>query len=405
MIYLVLFQRELVEQILTNEMSTDGREYLKKIVQVGFDVPHMQRSQLERILFRRLDALLQDETVQKLWDKERWPEVFLPGLRRYFETLRDVYRFASAISVHFAIFSRKDTFEVNPIDLIALEVLRVFEPEVYKALPSSKDTLTRTEDFRSSRARAETAEKDEIKAIVQSTCEAHQKSVEEILTQIFPTIAWVFGGSRYPSHHLDRWYRQRRACHPDVFDKYFQLTISEGDLSHEQVEAIVSLAGDRSALVDMLRSLHEKNLLDVAIDRLSSYKETINLDNAVPFITAIFDVCDGLPIGRNGLLEVSTEIHIVRIVHWYLKRESTIQNRHDILAGAIRQTTGVYLPCFVVALEADKAKESQQDQDRLTDDAGIKHLQELCISKIRLAATDGTLATHLRLGHLLAFWQ
>jgi hypothetical protein len=69
---LVLFQREIVEEILTKELSIDGREYLKKIVQVGFDVPRIQRSKLEAILMSKLDMLVQSKPVQTLWEKERW---------------------------------------------------------------------------------------------------------------------------------------------------------------------------------------------------------------------------------------------------------------------------------------------------------------------------------------------
>jgi predicted KAP-like P-loop ATPase len=404
MVYLVLFQREAVESVLTRELSTDGREYLKKIVQVGFDVPLIQRSKLEAILFSNLDVLLQPEKVQKLWEKERWPEILIPGLRPYFQTLRDVYRFISVLSLQFAVFSRGAAFEVNPIDLISLEALRVFEPEVYNSLPAFKDTLTRVEGFGSSRSHAEATEKKEIQAIVQKASEERRKSVEEILTQVFPPISWVFGGLRYGSDHSDSWYRAHRACHPDVFDKYFHLTITEGDLSHEEVERIVALAGDRQGLTSALRATGTRNLFDVAIDRLQSYKETISLDHAIPFITAMFDIGDELPVGRVGSSEIPPDMHVARIVYWYLKREPEILKRQETLIGCIKQTTGIYLPCFVVALEADKAKEGREQRERLADDAGVKHLQELCVSKIRQAAADGTLARNPRLGELLSFW-
>jgi hypothetical protein len=78
------------------------------------------------------------------------------------------------------VFSRADAFEVNPLDLISLEVFRVLEPGVFNALPASKGTLTRVEDFRSSRSRAEATEKNETRAIVQKVSEERRKSVEEI---------------------------------------------------------------------------------------------------------------------------------------------------------------------------------------------------------------------------------
>lgn len=397
MVYLVLFQREVVEAALS-------REYLKKIVQVGFDVPRIQRSKLEAVLTSKLDALLQSEPVQALWEKERWPEIFIPGLRPYFETLRDVYRFISVLSLQVSVFSRGGAFEVNPIDLISLEVLRVFEPEVYNSLHASKEALTRVEDFGSSRSSAETAEKNEIQSILQKASEAHRECVKEILTQVFPPVSWVFSNVRFTSDYSDSWYRAHRACHPDVFDKYFYLTIPEGELSHEEVERIVELAGDRQGFASELRATGKRNLLGVAIDRLEAYKETISLDHAISFITAMFDTGDELPVGQVGLTEIPPDLHAARIVYWYLKREPEISKRQEILIRCIEQTTGIYLACFVVALEGDKVKEGRDQRERLADDPGVKRLQELCVSKIRQAATSGALSGNPRLGQLLGFW-
>jgi predicted KAP-like P-loop ATPase len=401
LVYLVLFQRDIVENILTAELKTDGREYLKKIVQVGFDIPGLQRSQLERVLLSKLDALVQPEAIMKLWDSERWPDIFIPGLRPYFKTLRDVYRFVSTLSLHIAVFTKKNAFEVNPIDLISLEVLRVFEPEVFKALPTAKTWLT---NMRNARGDKE-AHKAEILAIVGKAAEQNRKQVEEILKNVFAPAAWMFGGYSYGSEHADKWFREHRACHEDVFDKYFFLSIPEGDLSHDELERIVSLAGNREGFVAELRSLGKRNLLDVATDRLEAYKDQISLDHAVPFITALFDVGDELPPGRVGLSEIPPDMHVARIVYWYLKQEPNVSKRAEIIDKCIRETQGIYLPSFVVALEGDKAKESREEQSRLADDAKLKELRELCASKIRDAATNGTLGAHSRMGELLGLWQ
>ena len=405
MVYLTLFQRELVEKALTQELFTDGREYLKKIVQVAFDVPNLQRSKLERVLFTKLNSLLDDEAILKLWDKERWTDVFVPGLGPYFKTLRDVYRFISSLSLQMVVFSKKETFEVNPIDLISMEVLRVFEPGVFKALPASKIVLTGASQAMSLVSTREKAERSEIEAIVKKATEQSTGHVEQILKQVFPPVSWVFGGSHYGVGYSDIWFRQHRACHPDLFDKYFYLAIPEGDLSHEELETIVSLAGDRAGLVNALRAAGQRHLLDVAMDRLESYKETVGLEHALPFVTALFDVGDDLPVGRFGLSETPSDMHAVRIVYWYLKREPSLAQRGKIIAQCINETTGIYLPAFLIALEGDKSKENRDEQSRLVDDDGLKRLQGNCAAKIRQPAVQGTLLNHPRLSELLGLWQ
>jgi predicted KAP-like P-loop ATPase len=405
MVYLTLFQREVVEEAISRELSVSGREYLKKIVQVAFDVPNFQRSKLERVLLTKLDAMLGNEPILKLWDKERWAKTFIPGLRPYFKTLRDVHRFISTFSLQVSVFSKKEAFEVNPIDLISLEALRVFDPEVFKALPASKTALTGMSDAGSSRGTREAAERSEIEAIVQKASEQNRDSVRAILKSVFPPVSWILGGSHYSGDHFDGWFREHRACHPDLFDKYFSLTVPEGDISLEQLEKLVSLASDRTALVTEFRSLAQRQLLDVVIDRLGSYKLTVSLDHAVTFVTALLDIGDELPAGSDGFVELPIEMHVFRLIYGYLKREPTVARRGEVLTQSMNQTSGIYLPAYVTALERQDQKENPDVQLRLIDDEGLNHLQGICEAKIRRAADDGVLLKHPRLGELLGFWQ
>jgi predicted KAP-like P-loop ATPase len=399
MVYLTLFQREVVEEVISNELSTNGRDYLKKIVQVAFDVPDFQRSKLERALTTKLDNLLDNEAILKLWDQERWAKTFIPGLGPYFKTLREVHRFISTLSLQFAVFSRKDAFEVNPIDLISLEVLRVFEPELFKTLPANKEALTG-----SSRSMGVITDKNAAEAIVQKASEQSRDNVRAILKSVFPPAFGTSGASQYEGYS-DGWFREHRACHPDLFDKYFQMTIPEGDISVEELEKLVSAAADRIALVGELRALGQRQLLDVAIDRLESYKETVSLDHALTFVTALLDVGDELPIGQRGLLEIPTEMHATRIIYFYLKREPSLARRAEVLTQCINETTGIYLPAYVVAIEGDKVKEGRDEKSRLVDEVGLKRLQEACSTKIHQAAEQGTLQKHSRLAQLLSLWQ
>lgn len=404
MVYLTLFQREVVEEAITKELSADGREYLKKIVQVGFDVPNLERSKLERVLLTRLDAVIDNEAALKLWDNDRWANTFMSGLRPYFKTLRDVYRFLSTLSLQFSVFAHGDAFEVNPIDLISLEVLRVFEPEVFKALPGAKSALTGMNQGHGFRSQQESAEKGELEALVQKASEQTKENARAIIKSVFPPAAWAFGGSHY-DQYSDVWFREHRACHPDLFDKYFQMTIPEGDISLKELERVVSLASDRAALVEELRSLGKRKLLDVTMDRLEAYKETIGLEHALPFITGLFDIGDELPAGHLGISEVPAVMHATRIIYFYLKREPNLATRGEVLARCVNDTTGIYLPIYVIAIEGDKVKENREEQARLIDEDGLKQLKNVCAARIAKAAAQGTLLEHPNLAELLGSWQ
>lgn len=247
-VYLLLFQRDIVERSFDLSAAVSGQEFLEKIVQVGFDIPRIERTRLEKVLLAGLDELLTKTSMGKHFDQKRWGNLFLGGLRLYFQTLRDVYRYLATLSFHVSLFRSTGSFEVNPIDLIALEVLRVFEPAVYQRLPEAKLELTSQRD----RAHDSHDQNERTRKLIESIVKAASQpdQVREIVKQLFPPVAWALIDSTYGHYHDDGgWFRELRLCHPDVFDRYFHLTIPEGDISQAKIDLILSLVGDQEGLV------------------------------------------------------------------------------------------------------------------------------------------------------------
>lgn len=315
LVYLLLFQRDIVEKSLETIASISGKEFLEKIVQVGFDIPRIERTRLEKVLFAGLNELLEDEAVEQRFNQRRWGNIFIPGLRPYFETLRDVHRFLATLSFHVALFRNSGSFEVNPIDLITLEVLRVFEPVVYHRLPEAKSALTEQRGHGLHRRGDEEKTRHVVKSIVDQVPETNRPQIREILKQLFPPAQWIFGGPGYGPGFEEEWYRDLRVCHSDVFDRYFHLTISEGDISQAELDRLLSLLGDREGLIAEFRALNKSDLLSVALDRLEAYKEKIDLQHAVPFTTALYDIGDELPDEPTGFFSIGPDMHVVRIIH------------------------------------------------------------------------------------------
>lgn len=404
LVYLLLFQRDIVEKSLGKVISAGGKEFLGKIVQIGFDIPQIERSRLERILFSGLDKLLeQDSKISQRFSQQYWGNIFIAGLRPYFATLRDVNRFLSTLSFHISLFRSSGSFEVNPIDLIALEVLRTFEPRVYQKLYGAKDALTERRD--SMRGGKEEEKKQAVESIVEQAEEANRSQVREILKQLFPHTESIFGGFAYGSGYEEEWFRDLRVCHPDVFDRYFHFAIPERDISQEEIDKILSLVFNRQGLVEEFRDLNKRGLLGVALDRLEAYKTKIELEHAVEFITALFDIGDELPQEPHGFFNIDAETHASRIIYWYLKQEKDSKKRGEILKKAMENTTGIYLPVREASAEGDR-RERQKDPDAfILEEDDIKDLERICVEKIRQAAESGALKNHPEMARILYRWR
>ena len=401
LVYLLLFDRTVVEKNIEKVLAVSGRDYLEKIVQAGFDVPRIERARIHRILFEGLDEMIRVESVSKRFDKHRWGNLFFAGLQAHFKTLRDVNRFLSTLSFHVSLFRSESSFEVNPVDLIGLEVLRHFHPEVYRAIASNKELLTNRigRDDRSDEKRKG------VLAIANEAAEENRGLAREVLKQLFPPVEWALDGSGYGSDFDARWYRELRVCSGDVFDRYFHLTIPDDDISQAVLDRILANTGDRERLRAELAALKGRGLLATALDRFEAYKETVPLDHAESFVTALFDACDDLGHLRTGIFEISPIMHADRIIYWYLRRDPDAGRKRAVLEAAIGATDGLSLPVDFVSLESSRQAEEKVPGNVLVDLEGVRALQTLCVRKIESAAASGRLATLPELPSILYRWK
>jgi hypothetical protein len=188
---------------------------------------------------------------------------------------------------------------------------------------------------------------------------------------LFPTIAWVFGGTDVGSWVRDEWFRDLRV-HSDVFDRYFHFVIPVGDVSQTDIDRVLARVGERDALVSALRDLQERELLEPMLDRLEAYKQQIDVARAVPFVTALFDIGDDVAHEGPGFFEIAPHMWIVRIVHWYLMQELDASERARILEECMRETSGLFLPIEMTSLEHRRPEEGSNPKgDYLVDEANF----------------------------------
>jgi hypothetical protein len=141
------------------------------------------------------------------------------------------------------------------------------------------------------------------------------------------------------------------------------------------------------------------------VDRLEAYKQEVDLVNAVPFISVLFDIGDNLPEGEEGMFVISTWMHAARIIRWYLLKEPDPGKRREYVIEAMNISDGLYLPSMSIALAIDAQKEGQSQSDRVFDENAVDDLKLICVDKIRKAASSGRLTVHSQLGTLLGIWS
>src|SRR5207245_2264950 len=102
-----------------------------------------------------------------------------------------------------------------------------------------------------------------------------REPVTEIIKHLFPPAAQVLGGSHFSGNGGDSWFADLRVASHDVFDRYFHFATPPGDISQSELDDLLKVVGDRSAVGQKFKDLAARSLLDIALDRLDSYKDKL----------------------------------------------------------------------------------------------------------------------------------
>ncbi len=403
LVYLVLFQRDNVERALAKVAPNSGREFLEKIVQVSFDVPAVEGGRLLEILDGELKAAL-GAGVYRLFDERRWHGIVARGVGSYFRTLRDVRRFINSLSFQVDLFYDGDNFEANPVDLILLEVLRVFEPDVYRELPSLKDVLLTEHSTFSDDDPDDKEERERVNALVGRTAVERQAGLREVLQELFPAAVWVLVENNSISNPraMRNALRTLRVCHRDNFDRYFQLAVPQRDLSQAELSQVLASGNKLEELGAHLRGWLERDLLEVGLNRLAVAMERQEQNHVPQLITALLDVdCDLVGVSSPELTWFKLEEAVAEATEQFLRREGSATEHSRVLKQVIRDTSGLYLPVHLL-YRHDQSRRPRMD---LLSDADLKEAQQLCVEKVRAAARDGSLQAHPKRMLLLVRWR
>ena len=312
MVYLLAFDRIRVEQALSEE-GVPGRAYLEKILQLSVDVPMIPRELLRRQVFERMNGVLDDidglRFAQKLW-----ADVYVEVIEPLIGNLRDVTRFA--LSARPTI--RALGHQVETVDLLALEALRVFRPELFQQLHTARTALTQTHDFN------DRSDTDQGKAHIVRLLEiagSEAAIVRALIHRVFPAALFYTENNSYGSDFKTEWRRERRVAHISLLDLYFGRTMPSDLVVFHLAERANALLGDPPELEAFLDSLPEDQLEDV-IAGLETYQDEFPQQATVPASVALLNRVSSIPerSGR-GMFDVMTrDLVVTRVVLRLLRR-------------------------------------------------------------------------------------
>ena len=307
-IYIVAFDRIQVEQALA-EQHIPGRDYLEKILQVGVDLPAVPAHVLNRQVTGAIDNALSDVDDRGPFDKDLWLDVLMEIIQPLVKNMRDVRRYA--LAVHWTV--RDLGGQIALADVLALEAVRVFLPNVFLQMHGSVEGLTTTSDG-SDGSRGDSEHlKEQIDRLVEAA-DDRAEVVRALVRLLFPGGHRHIGGSHCGSEWENRWLTERRVAYKDIFRLYLERVVGEGLQADTEAKRALVCMADREALDTYLRSLDPERLQDV-ISSLEAYQDQFASEHVVPGTVVLLNLLPELPERQGGMFDFDSRLVVRRVVY------------------------------------------------------------------------------------------
>jgi Cdc6-like AAA superfamily ATPase len=279
-IYLLSFDKDIVSRALGDVQGCNGQEYLEKIIQVPFDIPPVNISKLNNILFEKLDSLMQLPYGIE-FDKNRWSKVFNSCISPFIETLRDVNRFYNALSFMYSAIKE----EVDFIDMAGISALQVFAPPIYEWIRENKYSLVGGCDGNGVVLNDLSKRKEEALINFKEIYPESPNIMLDAIASLFPAFS---NRVLYPSilTSSNEIYQAMRIASGDKFSLYFSLSLESVRISRKEFDkSLLHMQG--LELRGYMESLYEQELLDDYLKEIEHNLSRIPEDRIELFLSVL----------------------------------------------------------------------------------------------------------------------
>jgi hypothetical protein len=353
LIYLLAFDRRRIEAALSED-GFPGRAYLEKILQISFDLPSIPETVLNQRIFKAIELELSGEDVPGRFNSDLWPDVFMEIVKPLISNMRDVRRYAAAVGGT----ARELRGEIELVDVLALEAIRTFLPDVFHQMPAMASTLTRTSGSGYRNDAQDAAHKKEIEDLI-NAADKHQQVVRNLIRRLFMAAERHIGNIHYGAEWTKTWLRERRVANIEIFRLYLEKVASQGLIAFNAAEQAWLLMPISHEFEGYIRGLPQDQIVDV-ISNLEAYEDNVSEDRVLPGVVTLLNIAPSLPEIDQGMFGFSSQMTVRRVVYRLLKSIESPDAVEAVVSEAIPQ------------LLTSHAKRTLIDMVGYTENAGHK---------------------------------
>lgn len=393
-VYLVAFDRSVVENALSNEQGVSGREYLEKIVQVGFNVPDPDPTLLNKMLFDELDRILNSVLSEPL-DRERWLKLYHSGFNSFFQSARDIKRYVNSLEMNLGMVH----VEVDTVDFIGIESLRVFMPEIYQGIAENKSLFIRQRElFGDNRQLPEI--KKSLDALFEKS--GQPELARKISLELFPSLRSIYGNMYYGNEWSANWRKQKRICHEDNFDSYFLLGTPKGTVAHGEANEVLAQTTDFNLLVQIFNQYNQENRFRKLLERILDRLEDINQEQILSLVQALLMFGNTSSDIHTGIFDFGSDFQI-HFAARNLLLKLPEEFRYSWFVKYLENNPPIFTSAYQVLHDTPQAGKPRETW--LFSEEQLERLKAICIRNIENRSKDDEFLKQKEFKFVMFCWK
>lgn len=350
--YLVLGERKQLASALNEVASGDGDRYLEKIVQIPLTLPRACDSEIRGRLWEGLKMIAPACGYDLEPHRGRFTDYWDAFLNLKLSNYRGVHRLLTTVAFHAEMLTQDEILEVDLLDLLAIDFLRIFAPTTYNKLaadPINEKWKIRNRIFTSD-------EKEKVDSVAGldliQTSELGQAGSFTFLCRMFPgfysSVPSV--ATKFENHlrrpHGSLFARVERPVHKEEFQSlYFELSLDASRLPSSEYERFLSTR-DEVALASLLRDWGKNGWRKNLFNRLLEDVEFLDSSlNPTPLLIAVSSVSDEL---ENALVRSESELRAAIDIWMILLGKVNESGRMTEIKNVFANSLGITIPLFVL---------------------------------------------------------
>lgn len=390
-VYLLSMDRDIVCEALNHVQQINGHEYLDKIIQIPIEVPMLRKIKLENVLFSKLDSVLGSYSENIIIHKEYWRRVFKNCVEPYIGTLRDVNKIINIFQFRFGYLYEETCFE----DMLAITILEVLEPKLYRWVASNKDELCEI-----GKKGFVTNDGKHIEPRDMYTKEFNELGINSekailALSTLFPVFARSVKENRYDDNATDI-RKNMRMANIERFDLYFIFDLDDIKVSRTIVSSF-AYSFSKKEMEETLTYINDVGEIYYLLEELHSLVDSIPKERLKGMAKILLSF-QGNYSGRkeSWLIPIAAKDKANYLVEAILKRIENEDERFEVIQYSVNNVEAKGLGQLGVLINTIElaygrlAGENEKKEDQIISLGHLIELEQIFLNRIQNVAKEGS---------------